>query len=102
MIVISKFKRPSHTAFVYIKSLDGEPEKEMILSGAMCHFTKTSSPYYTQYSQTCLKGSPREGQKVAAQRQVTPYTGSYALYFGSRDQTKAVLKAGDPLIEVTT
>ena len=42
------------------------------------------------YSQTCLKGSPKGRNKSGCLRLVTPDTGAFALYFGSRDPEKVV------------
>ena len=44
--------------------------------------------YNCIYSQTYLKGSPKERTKSGCIRQVTPNTGSFALYLGSRDLEK--------------
>ena len=40
------------------------------------------------YSQTCLKGSSKGRTKSGCLRQVTLNTGSFTLYFGSRDPVK--------------
>ena len=45
--------------------------------------------YMVNYIQTCLRGHPREGQNVAIKERWPLNTGSFALYFGSRDPEKA-------------
>ena len=54
----------------------------------MSHLIKIYAVGKFSYSQTCLKGSPKGRTKSGSLRQVTPNTGSFALYFGSRDPEK--------------
>ena len=56
--------------------------------GIMVGITVTQIIQIYTYSQTCLMGSPEGRAKRGCLRQVTLNTGSFALYFGSRDPEK--------------